>query len=403
MATSASNAPLIQGNALTPDVTVDPNSFYANTRRLRYPMVSKTKITGIGSSDSVSLRQSGIVAALEVRISGTVTLNGTYAATTMTYEWPYNFVKAFTLSANGQSTLINARGLIVRAQEFASNNDINDRGVSHQFGGTSAAFTQTQGTLALSVDDWGTNAGGILAPGTVTTVAAGQVFTVDITYFIPVAADQVSLIGSVYAQSSATNLTLGLQYAASTDLISLGAGVTVDFSNLTYDVTGVVYSIPNVNGKYVIPDLTQFHSLTEALAPTPAAGLNEPQLPGVGAGRKLLRTFFNVYSGAFPGTPYVINDTNYNTVGWAYGGNTVPESYAFGQKLRALNERQTGVDLGRNWGIGMWDFASQFALRDVVDEGSTANLRLQIGLVNNPTTGRLPVAQENLFSGVVGA
>jgi hypothetical protein len=237
----------------------------------------------------------------------------------------------------------------------------------------------------------------------VTTVAAGQAFTVDITYFIPVAADQVSLIGAVYAQSSATNLTLGLQYSTSTDLITLGAGVTADFSNLTYDVTGIVYSIPNVGGKYVIPDLTQFHALTEALAPTPAAGINEPQLPGVGAGRKLLRTFFNVYSGTYPGVPLAMNDTNYSTVGWAYGGNTVPESYASGGKLRALNERQCGVDIGKLWGIGMWDFASQFALRDVVDEGSTANLRLQVGLAANPTSGRLPVAQENLFSGVVGA
>jgi len=400
MATSASNAPLIQGNALTPDVIVDPNSFYANTRRLRYPMASKTKITGIGSSDSVSLRQSGIVSGLEVRLSGTVVLNGTYAATTMTYEWPYNFIKAFTLSANGQSTLINARGLIIRAAEFVGDDDLNDRGVSQKFG---ASTTYTQGTLALSSDDWGTNAGGVLAPGSATTVAAGQSFTVDITYFIPVAADQVSLIGSVYAQSSATNLTLGLQYSTSADLITLGSGVTADFSGMYFDATGVVYSIPNVNGKYVIPDLTQFHSLTEALAPTPAAGTNEPQLPGVGAGRKLLRTWFNTYSGTYPGTPLAMTDANYNTVGWAYGGNTVPESYSAGGKLRALNERQCGVDQGKLWGIGMWDFASQFALRDVVDEGSTANLRLLIGLVSNPTAGRLPVAQENLFSGVVGA
>jgi len=400
MATSVANAPLIQGNALTPDVIVDPNSFYANTRRLRYPMASKTKITGIGSSDSVSLRQSGIVSGLEVRLSGTVVLNGTYAATTMTYEWPYNFVKAFTLSANGQSTLINARGLVIRAAEFVGDDDLNDRGVSQKFG---ASTTFTQGTLALSSDDWGTNAGGVLAPGSATTVAAGQSFTVDITYFIPVAADQVSLIGSVYAQSSATNLTLGLQYSTSADLITLGSGVTADFSGMYFDVTGIVYSIPNVNGKYVIPDLTQFHSLTEALAPTPAAGTNEPQLPGVGAGRKLLRTWFNTYSGTYPGTPLPMTDANYNTVGWAYGGNTVPESYSAGGKLRALNERQCGVDLGKLWGIGMWDFASQFALRDVVDEGSTANLRLQVGLVSNPTAGRLPVAQENLFSGVVGA
>jgi len=393
-----SAAPLIQGQALTPDITVDPNSFYANTRRLRYSMASKTKITGIGSSDTVSLRQSGIVAGLEVRIVGSVVFGGTIGTTTMSYEWPFNVVKAFTLSANGQSTLINARGLTIRAHEFVDDDDLNDRGISKTFGGTA----QTQGTLALSCDDWGTNAANVMNPGS--NVAAVGTYTVDLTYFIPVAADQVSLIGSVYAQSAATNLTLGLQYGTQAELISaLGGAATVDFSGLYYDVTGIVYSIPNVGGKYVIPDLTQFHSFTEALAPTPAAGVNEPQLPGVGAGRKLLRTFFNTYSGTFPGAPLAMTDANYNTVGWSYGGNTVPESYAAGGKLRALNERQCGVDIGKNWGIGIWDFASQFALRDVVDEGSTANLRLLIGLVANPTAGRQPVAQENLFSGVVGA
>jgi hypothetical protein len=399
MAGTNTHAPLIQGHAITPDVAVDPNGFYANTRRQRYPMAARTGITAIGSSESVQLKQCGIVSGLEVRVSGTVVLNGVYAATAMTYEWPYNLVKAFTLSANGQSTLINARGLVVRALEFTDDDDLNDRGV----GATFTAVADTQGSLAMAHEDWGTNAGGILAPGTATTVAAGNAFTVDLTYFIPVAADQISLIGAVYAQSSATNLNLGIQWSTEADLIALGAGVTADWSNLCYDVTGIVYSIPNVNGKYLIPDLTQFHSFTEALAPTPAAGINEPQLPGVGAGRKLLRIFFNVYSGAYPGVPLVMNDANFSTVGWAYGGNTIPESYASGSKLRALNERDTGVDLGRHWGFGLWDFASAFALRDVVDEGSTANLRALIGLVANPTTGRCPVAQENLFSGVVGA
>lgn len=399
MASSDTHAPLIQGHAITPDIVIDPNRFYANTRRQRYAMASRTAITGIGSSDTVQLRQSGIVSGLEVRITGQVVLNGVYAATTMTYEWPYNLVKAFTLSANGQSTLINARGLAVRALEFVGDDDLNDRGVAATY--TNAAVNQ--GSLKLAHEDWGTNVGGILAPGTPTTVAAGAAFTVDLTYFIPLAADQISLIGAIYAQSNATNLTLGLQWSTEAELIALGAGVTADWSGLQFDVTGVVYSIPNVNGKYVLPDLTQFHAVTEALAPTPAAGVNEPQLPGVGAGRKLLRVLYNTYSGTYPGCPLVMNDVNYTQQGWAYGGNTIPETYATGGKLRALNERDCGVDIGALWGFGMWDFASEFALRDVVDEGSTTNLRILIGLAANPTSGRMPILQENLFSGVVGA
>jgi hypothetical protein len=364
-------------------------------------MANKVKISGIGSADTVSLRQSGIVAGLEVRISGNVVIGGTIGTTTASYEWPFNIVKAFTLSANGQSTLLNARGLVIRALEFASNSDINDRGVPQTWaGGTYNAATQ--GTLAIDADVWGSNSGSnYIAPGT--NVAAAATYAVDITFFIPVAADQVSLIGAVFAQSAATNLTLGLQYSTQAELFSaVGGSATIDFSALTYDCTGIVYSIPTVNGKAVIPDLTQFHSVTEFLAPTPQSGVNEPQLPGVGAGRKLLRVLGNTYSGTYPGTPLAVNDTNYTTMGWAYGGNTVPEQYIAGGKLRAFNERQTGVAFGKLWGLFMWDWASQFALRDVVDEGSTANLRVQVGLAATPTAGRMPICQENLFSGVVG-
>ena len=393
---------ILQGQSLQAALKVDPQTFYANTRRQRFSMATKTKITGIGSADTVQLRQTGIVAGLEVRISGNVVFGGTIGTTTMSYEWPYNLVKAFTLSANGQSQLINARGLTLRSVEFASNTDLTDRGVSQKFGGGGSPVTVTHGSLSIVSDDWGTSSSNVMAPGV--NVAATGTYTVDFTYFVPVAADQVSLIGSVFAQSASTNLVLGLQYSSQAELISaLGGAATVDFTGLSYDVTGIVYTIPVVNGEAVIPDLTQFHSLTEFLAPTPGAGVNEPQLPGVGTGRKLLRTFFNTYSGTFPGTPLVLNDTNYSTLGWSYGGATVPEQYTAGGKLAALNERQTGVALGKLWGVGMWDWASQYALRDVVDEGTTANLRLQIGLVNNPTSGRQPVAQENLFSGVVGA
>lgn len=399
MASTLTSAPLIQGQSITPDVIVNPEVFYANTRRLRFPMANNGAIQGLGSANTVQLRQAGIVSGLEVRIKGNVVIGGTIGTTTASYEWPLNLPKAFTLSANGQSTLINARGLTVRALEFCANTDLNDRGVAQTFGSGSFGAA-TQGTLSLSCDDWGSNtSSNYIAPGK--NVAAVATYTVDLTWFIPVAADQVSLIGSIYAQSSATNLTLGIQYSSAAELFSaFGGSATLDVTGLTYDVTGIVYSIPNVGGWFVIPDLTMFHSFTEFLSPAVSQGVNEPQLPGVGSGRKLLRVLFNAYSGTYPGTPYAINDTNYNTLGWSYGGNTVPEQYTAGGKLRALNERQTGVDLGKLWGLGLWDFASQYALRDVVDEGTTANLRLQVGLANSPTAGRMPIAQENLFSGV---
>jgi hypothetical protein len=395
MATQAQSAPLIQG-VQSPDVIVNPQLFYAATRRQRYAMRSLTSWSGIGSSDSVQLRQNGIVAGLEVRVKGTLTFGGTIGTTTMGYNWPFNLAKMFRLSANGQSNLISANGLMIRAAEFVNNPKIQDQGRSVSFGGTASI---TDGSLKLSNDNWGTGSTDNLYPGTNVTTAEAKTF--DITYFIPVAAHQVSLIGSVYAQSSATNLNLEIQWATQAEIVSaLGASATLAYTSVQYSVTGIVYTIPNVNGNYVIPDLSQFHQVAQFRQSGLGQGTNQILLPGTGVGRNLLRCYWQAFSSS---APLAINDTNYATVGWGYGGNQIPEQYDTGQPLSAMNERLTGVHLGKLWGIGLWDFASENALRDVVDESTTADLRILVGLVSAPTSGYAEVCQETLFAAPVGA
>lgn len=392
--TMTPSAPLIQG-IQSPAVQVNPQMFYAATRRLRYPMRQLTTITGLGSSDSTTLRQTGIVAGLEVRVAGTVVWGGTITGSSASYEWPFNLVRAFRLSANGQSNLINMRGLSVRALEFISNAKIIDQGISKSYNGTAS----TIGTMALPCDDWGTSGVNQMSPNG--TVAATGTYTVDITYFLPVCADYITLIGSVYAQSSATNLTLDIDWNTQAALVTVGGAATFAQA-LQYSVTGLVYSIPNVGGQYLVPDLSQFHQLAEFRAPGLGQGINEPILPGTGVGRKLMRLGAQVYTGA-TATPLAMNQTNFSTVGWAYGGSDVPESYPVGQSLRALNVRQAGADIGALWGYSFWDFASQFALRDVVDESATSDLRIQLGLVASPTNGFAQILQETIFAAPVGA
>lgn len=395
---------IVQGQN-APNVVVDNEKFVAATRRQRYAMQGVRAWSGIGATDSVQLKQEGVVAALEARVSGTITLGGTIGTTTASYDFPYNIVQTFQLSANGQSNLISARGLTIKLLDFVQNTDLNDRGVSRSFGGAGTQAIYSQGTTSLSSEDWGTNsttvaAANVLAPG-YNTPAIGT-HTFDLTYEIPVAADQVSLIGAIYAQSAATNLNLNIQWATQAQLFSaVGASATVAYS-LNWDVTGVVYSIPQVGNAMVIPDLSQFHQVTEFRQGGLTQNVNEIQLPGVGTGRYMLRTGYQVSSGATP-TPLAMNDTNFTQVAWGYGGNTVPETFASGGKLRSLNERQYGCDIGKLWGHAIWDFASQYALRDLVDQGSTANLRHFIGLAASPTSGYAQVWQQTLFAANVGA
>jgi hypothetical protein len=394
--TLSPSAPLIQG-VQSPNLVVDPNAFYAATRRMRFQLKGLTAIQGLGSTDSVQLRQTGIVASLEVRVQGTLTFGGTIGTTTASYEWPFNLIQELRLSANGQSNLVKCRGLSIRALEFITNVSLHENGISKSFGGAA----QNQGTLALACDDWGTSAGNVVAPGT--NVAATGTYTVDLTFFVPVAADPVSLIGAVYAQSSATNLTLEIQWATQAQILSALGGAATFASALNWSVIGRAYSIPNVGGKFVVPDLSQFHQLAETRFGGLAQGTNENLLPGVGIGRRLMRVLFNCYSGTTPPTPLAMTSANFNLVSWAYGGSDVPESYPAGTNLRAENIRVSGADLGGLWGLGLWDFASQFALRDTVDEGSTSDLRLQIGLVASPTSGYVSILQETLFAAPVGA
>lgn len=388
----------LQGVA-SPDVVVDPGAFYPATRRLTYPMRAVTPIAGLGSTDSTQLRQTGIVAGLYVRVTGTLVFGGTITGTTMSNRWPYNLVKALRISANGQSNLINCNGLFLKALEFSANNDLTDRGVARTLGATAGV---NQGTLSLACEDWGTSGVNLLGPGV--TVAATGTYTVDLMYFVPIAADQVSLIGSIFAQTAATNLTCDIDWETQANLLTLGGSATLTTPPaLTYQIQGVVYSIPVVGNRAVVPDLSQFHQVAMYRTSAVGQGDNELLLPGTGVGRKLLRAGFQTYTGTAPGTPLAMTPANYGPLGWRYGGNDTPEQVANGAQLRYINERQASVDFGRFWGIGFWDFASQFALRDVVDEGATSDLRLLLNLVAAPTTPYVEVVQETLFSAPVGA
>jgi hypothetical protein len=402
--TMGSPVTIVQGQN-APNVVVDNAAFVQATRRQRYAMQGVKAWSGIGATDSVQLKQEGVVAQLECRVSGTITLGGTIGTTTASYDFPYNIVQNFQLSANGQSNLVSARGLTVKLLDFVQNSDLTDRGVSRSFGGAGTQAIYNQGTCSLSSEDWGTNsttvaAGNVLAPGYNTPTVGAHTF--DVTYVIPVAADQVSLIGAIYAQSAATNLNLNVQWATQSQLFSaVGASATVAYS-INWDVTGVVYSIPQVGNAMVIPDLSQFHQVTEFRQGGLTQNVNEINLPGVGTGRYMMRAGFQVSSGSTP-APLAMTDANFSQVSWGYGGNTVPETYASGSKLRSLNERQFSSDIGKLWGHALWDFSSQFALRDLVDQGSTANLRLFIGLVASPTAGFAQVWQQTLFAANTGA
>lgn len=374
------------------NVVMDPARFYPATRRLRFPMKSKSAITGIGSTDSTTLKQTGIISALEIRISGTVVLGGTITGTIMSWRWPYELVKAVRVSANGQANLINASGLWLKSLQMTQERT-NDRGVTR----TILATARNEGTLALNCDDWGTSGANQLGPGV--TVGSTGTYTVDLKFRVPIAFDPKTLLGAIFAQTAQTNLTCDVDYETQANLLTLGGAATVAF-NLNSEISGIVYTIPQVGGQFVVPDLSAFHQFVSSALPSVAQGENEILLPGTGIGRQLMRVFFQTWSNSIP---LAISETNYLNLGWRYGGNDTPEIYSNGDMLRHSNEDTFGVDLGAFWGVGCHDFCADWALRDAVDEGSTSDLRLVASLVAAPTTPSFKFAQQTVFAAPVGA
>ena len=396
--TSPVSVAYVQG-VQTPDTVVAPALFYKLTRRMRFAAQSATAIA-FGSSSQVQLKKTGVISALEIRVSGNVVIGGTIGTTTASYEWPYNLLKGLKLSVNGQSTLIDVRGLDLKVNEVMTEKELNDRGVSQRVGNATAF---TQGTLSMSHEDWGGTgaASNFIAPGL--NVAAVATYPIELTYVVPVAADFASLVGSVFGQSQATNINVELIWAGQSDIFSaFGGAATLTTTGVTYDVTAVCYSIPVVNGKAILPDLSNLHGLNHVQLAITASGDTELLLPGTGAGRYMLRTFFNVYSGS-PLVPLAMTSANFGNLLYKFGANDVPEIFTNGSKLRAKNERDYNSDIGKAWGFACHDFASQYALRDIIDLGTTSDFRLLINLVNAPTNGQVHVTQETLFLATVGA
>lgn len=374
-----SNVLTMQGIQV-PASAVNPSAFFANTRRQNLLMKTISTFAGLGSTDLIPILQTGILSHLRIRVFGTVTATIGTGTIATTFKWPYNLIRQLRFTANGQSNLISVSGTALKAYTQASRLPIDDRGVSNFFGGASPGTAFVQGTLAEASESWGLGSGVTGIPG------APTVYSFDLIYEVPIAYDDVTLLGAIFAQTQSTDLECAIDWAPQSDIFALTGNATVAVA-ASATVEGTVYTIPSVNGGIVIPNLSAFHSLTESRAPNAiSVGLNEITLAGQGVGRQLMKLMFKVINnGATTFSPLQINSTNYSQPYWRYGGNTTPEQFADGSMLRHFNEFLYNTDIGALWGYGAFDFSSIWAQRDSVDEGAATQLRFGYTIPNGVT------------------
>lgn len=385
--TRPSEAPAryMQGIAV-PAEAVRPEEFFRRTRR---HIRTEKIIPYVGQTQEVvELRKADILSGITIRFSGQIVTTTPTGTVTSTARWPYDFLKAIKLTANGASNLINCSGLKLKVRDIMKQEDLTDRGVAQTVGGVSVS----QGTLALASESWGV--------GSRSNVAAGT-YPVELEWFVPVAEDERDLAGAIFLATSSTGVTLQLDIAALTDLLVTTLTATAVLTG-SFQVIATKFSIPvGADGGIVVPDLSTFHSLIEArVANGLSNGENELRIVGQGAGKSMLRVFFQTWNGATPQAPLAMNATNYGKQMWRYATNETPDEFIDGRHLNVDQERRYGTDIGSVWGFGCHDFAHQNAFRDVVDMGTTSELRLVTNIQSGValTNPALEYVVETMFS-----
>lgn len=365
MPTPAATTPVqnMQG-ILVPASSVRPEEFFHRTRRHTLLEAARAYVgSNAAGQDVIELRKSDILSRLLVRFSGSLVITTPTGTAASTARWPYDLINA-KFTANGASNVINCSGLKLKVRDCMKRGELSDRGVSQTVGGA----TKTQGTLAMASESWGVGSNSTLAAGT---------YPVDLEWIVPVAEDEVDLVGAIFLATSTADLTLTMDYLPLSALFTLTGTATAALTG-TFQVTSTKFSIPiGTDGQIVVPDLSTFHSLIQSRTTALQNGENEVRIVGQGGGKSLLRAFYQVWNGAGNASaPLALNATNYGKQSWRYGNNETPDEYIDGSTMRYDLERLYNTDIGGVWGFGCHEFASELAFRDVVDMGTTSDLRI---------------------------
>lgn len=380
----------MQGIAV-PASSVNPTEFFARTRRTITPELTKT-YAGLGMQDVIEMKKTHILSGVFIRVFGSVTTANGTGAVASTARWPYDLIRQLRFTANGQSNIINVSGAKLKVREFMARGDLNDRGIAQ----TVAGATVNQGTLAQACESWGV--------GSRTTGIAPGTYDVDLTWFVPIADDQVDLAGAVFAASSSTDLTITIDWAPTNELFTL-TGTASAAVNLTLQVEPLRYTIPlGPDGQIVVPDLSLFHSLIQSRYTDFATGENEKRMIGQGSGKTLLRSYSQIWNGATP-APIIPTELTLGRMAWRYSSNETPDEYPDSQMLRYINERMYNVDIAAVHGFLCHEFASENAFRDTVDLSTTSEWRQLVTILPAVTLNNaaMETVVESVFAAGVGA
>lgn len=321
-------------------------------------------LPAFGNYVTTQLLQVGIVAGLRIVISGTITTTGA-PAITPTAKWPWGLIQRFTVSGNGQNDFISCDGWDLHIRQLIQNRAMIDSISAYPSNPAAAPFN----------------------------LAGVANFTLQ--FYVPIAMDLTTLVGALYAQSEATNLTYRLQVETAANLFSgivannIAIAATVFVEEEIYEVP---YD-PQHSDTLIIPDLTVLHGLVANENAVAQQAVLDTQLFRIQG--QLERLFFRTFD---PAAATVFTPTaSYNFTQLLYGANQAP--YTFNPQIMLRSRNNQDYRMALQDGIYVMDMVSDNPARDQVLLEGVTNLRLRNSYAVVPgASAVVHFVQETLFA-----
>lgn len=343
----------------------DPAKFTQLTRPNVAPF-STVAFPGAGGVVRAQVAQVGVLSRVRATLRASITVDT--GGVTALQPWPHGILKSVLMSVNGQDKLFACNGVDLHVLRFARNPALEEGTDVHP--GTAGAGS---------------------------TIAAGT-YDIEIAWEIPVAMDDTSLVGALYAQSSATVIALELTMASLADLFADTTKITAWTGTFTFEHK--FFSVPRApEGPLVVPDLSRMHAFVALDVPITAAG--EAPAPLIRSAGQLTRLFLQARKSTtayLSAAPVTAAASRIDSLRLEYGGNERPFVFNPASSLVRQNNRDYGGILP--YGYVALDFVRDNPTRDALLLQGVTELKAILGLNSavSPSTGaQIHLVQETLY------
>ena len=359
---------------------MDSDLFFSQTERNDVPQGTVT-FPGMGGAPfHTRLSNVGVLCGLQIIFEGTLTVkNGEEEGTcTATHQWPWNILKRFNLNANGQTSLLSAEGMDLRARR------------QRVFRNPRDPVTTAPSTDGVYGDP---------ESGTIEASEEGKTYSVFLEWDVPIVHDWFTLTGGLFAQSDQIYLSWEFVPGAVAELFTLTKDATAELSG-TVRSTTTFFDVPyaDVQGarKVLVPDLQWLHGFVSS--DQNFANTGDVDSPLIRTSGELLAYYARLDNGAAA----TIDPTTLEEIRFEYGGNRKPRVHNPPHTLLSKNAEDYNGRILPKAGYYVFDFEADNPSRDLVFPKGVTELQTVQTIpaeTEVKSNARVHFVEEALFAG----